>query len=194
MLILLIHTAQSSWLNQISKSFDGSKPWERAAAGQTNLLNVKQHQSPPPDIPPFYISDRSTQISQILVLCHFLLYHAISSHQFNAATTPRAVGSNIDFILQFQLVFRNCFFWRIVLKEEQYAGQKEVLWKQMFISVLYQSAQSYATLLATQFTGSFDKTSVTFVPIWFQLCRVILLLCNHWFGSCDALQVHIHDE
>ena len=74
------------------------------------------------------------------------------------------------------------------MQEEQYAGQKEVLWKQMFISVLYRSAQSYATLLATQFTGSFDKTSVTFVPIWFQLCRVILLLCNHWFGSGDALK------
>ena len=122
-LILLIHTAQSSWLNQISKSFDGSKPWERAAAGQTNLLNVKQHQSPPPDIPPFYIFDRSTQISQILVLCHFLLYHAISSHQFNAATTPRAVGSNIDFILQFQLVLR-IFFWHFILKKEQYGISK----------------------------------------------------------------------
>ena len=122
MVIFLTHTAQSSWLNQISKSFDGSKPWERAAAGQTNLLNVKQHQSPPPDIQPFYISDRSTQISQIL------------------------------------------------------------------IQILYQIAQSYATLLATQLIGSFDKTSVAFVPIWFQLCRVILLLCNHWFGSCDAFK------
>ena len=57
-------------------------------------------------------------------------------------------------------------------------------WFKFYIKAL----ESYATLLATQFTGSFDKTSVTFVPIWFQLCRVILLLCNHWFGSCDAFK------